>query len=318
MRVLVTGSGGFIASYVIPRLRDRGDDVSGIDLHPPAGMPYSSPIDITSWGELTQRLGLEKFDRVLHLAAIASPRDCEGDPARAFDVNVRGTYNVLRLAAQCDAKVIFASSAHVYGIPPAWAPTPERAPRKPQDPYTVTKILGEELCARFAESYQVPYVSLRLYNGYGPGQPLGYFIPDTIKQAREHGRITVRGARVTKDWLYITDMVNAIVAALTSPGFNGAVNIGSGQDTSLLDVAKIIGARMGVPVAPAADLEAWAKDEQDRIARGFPPYHPESFMRADVDLAKRMLPWEPKVSLEDGLHSTISAAVEERRVAASV
>ena len=119
------------------------------------------------------------------------------------------------------------------GIPPAWAPTPERAPRKPQDPYTVTKILGEELCARFAESYQVPYVSLRLYNGYGPGQPLGYFIPDTIKQAREHGRITVRGARVTKDWLYITDMVNAIVAALTSPGFNGAVNIGSGQDTSL-------------------------------------------------------------------------------------
>lgn len=295
MRVLVTGAAGFVASKVVPKLLERGDEVIGVDIE---DKPISAAFRNCRWVQvdITEPVFPKRvegpFDRVIHLAAMAAPRACEAQPGSAFDVNVRGTYEVLRFAVGRGAKVVFASSAHVYGIPPPYAPTREDAPLKPQDIYTSTKVAAEDLCRRFAESYNLLYIALRLYNGYGPGQPLGYFIPDMIDQVKMRRSIRVRGAAITKDWLYIDDMAEAVVLATASP-FIGALNVGSGQATSLLNVTEHIGERFGVPIEPVDD-----------------PSQPPSFMRADLDLVQRVLLWEPKVSLADGIARTIAAAVK--------
>lgn len=290
MQILVTGAAGFVASRVVPKLLERGDDVVGLDKEPRpaafAGCPWVRA-DIT---ELNfPGLVGGPFDRVVHLAAVAAPRECEARPGTAFNVNVRGTYEVLKLAEAWKAKLVLASSAHVYGIPPLHVPTQEDAPLKPQDTYTCSKVSAEDLCRRFFESYNLAYIALRLYNGYGPGQPSGYFIPDMIRQAKVRGEIQVRGATITKDWLYLDDMAEAVVRATQSP-FVGALNVGSGQATSLFNVAKHVGARLGVPVQAVDD-----------------PSRPPSFMQADLDRVRRMLSWEPKVSLEEGLDLTLAA-----------
>lgn len=305
MRVLVTGAAGFVASWVIPKLLASGHEVVGVDKEASPGLPAFNGCkwvraDITdpSLPGLVTGPFDSVFGRVIHLAAVAAPRECEARPRTAFDTNVRGTYEVLKLAVAWKAKVILASSAHVYGIPPAHVPTRESAPLKPQDTYTCSKLAAEDLCERFADSYGLDYIALRLYNGYGPGQPTGYFIPDTINQAKLRGEIQVRGATITKDWLYIDDMAEAVIHAMSS-SFMGAFNVGSGQATSLFDVAEHIGERLGVPVVAADD-----------------PSRPPSFMQADLDRVQRMLFWEPKVSLADGLDLTLAAVPGKRTVSA--
>lgn len=288
MRILVTGSAGFLGSHVILRLLARGDTVVGIDtaerVTGPADYQHAH-VDIT--GPAFHEYAAGPFDAVIHLAAIASPREAQANPTRAFDVNIRGTYEVCKLAVRHDAKLIFASSAHVYGIPPAFVPTEEDARLKPQDVYTATKIAAEELCRQFADGYGLKYIGLRLYNGYGPGQPRGYFIPDTIDQARRHGEIRVRSPGTTKDWIHIDDMAEAVVQACASR-YTGELNVGSGQDTSLLNVARVIGILLNVPVS--------AMPEDDPAP---------SYMRAGITLARRALAWTPTIPLEYGLHRLI-------------
>ena len=272
MRVLVTGSEGFIGRHLQKALRGAGHQVLARDL---PEMDITQPMPIPG-----------ALDAVIHLAAVASPNVCDRDPATAFAVNVLGTHNVLKLAMAAGAKrFILASSAHVYGISPKYLPTDERHPLWLQDTYTTTKILSEQLCNLFWENYGLSYAAIRLFNGYGPGQQLGYFIPDKIQQARA-GNFNLRGHQVTKDWVYIDDIIRAYVLAVESQ-FVGPINVGTGVETDLWTVANQVAKNIGVEVAIQHGASAPTR------------------MCADYCRAQRVLGWRPEVTLEEGLARTI-------------
>ena len=272
MRVLLTGSEGFIGKHVRAALETAGHSVV--------------PLDIALGVDITKPIGtVEGIDAVVHLAAMASPNECTADPSRAYDVNVNGTSNVLDMAVRSGAKkFVFSSSAHVYDIPPRFMPTDETHPLRLNNTYTTTKILGEQLCHLYWENHGLPYTTLRLFNAYGPGQARGFFIPDQVAKAKS-GAFSLLGFDITKDWVYIDDVAEAFILALESK-FVGAVNIGTGVETALGVIGDRVAAAFG------------------QVIRKLPSENPTR-MDADIARAKRILGWEPKVSLEEGLARTL-------------
>ena len=288
MRVLVTGAAGFLGQYVCFALEQVGHEVIRLDKIPPMPRNARHPADVVA--SITEPLPVVDIlnsDAVIHLAAMASPSFCDRNPGEAFKVNVQGTYNVLKLALESGAKkFVFSSSAHVYGISPKYLPTDETHPLQLLNTYTTTKILGEQLCQLFYENHGLSYTVLRLYNAYGPGQGPGYFIPDQIEKARI-GNFTLQGGNITKDWVYVDDVADAFVRAVES-AFVGPVNVGTGIETSLADIGRMIGTAYRVP------FDAYVGANPTR-------------MLCDNQRAKSVLGWVPKVSLEEGLDRTIKA-----------
>ena len=272
MKVLVTGANGFIGRHVTKAVREAGHDVLTLD----------SMGDVDIKADITLPLSkIEGLDAVIHLAAVSHPRDCDTNPSRAFDVNVNGTHQVLKMALESGAKkVVFSSSAHVYGVSPKYLPTNETHPVWLQNNYTLTKILGEQLCHLYYENHGLNYTVLRLYNAYGPGQMLGYFIPDQIAKA-EKGGFELRGSNVTKDWVYVEDAADAFVKAIDTR-FVGAINLGTGVETELSIIANVI-----------------AKTYKVNLL-SFPAAVPTR-MCADIGRAQRVLDWTPKVTIGEGL-----------------
>ena len=277
MKVLVTGSEGFLGKHVSQALKAKGHQVEGLDLAPTA--------DIVA--DITKVMPLMQVDAVVHLAAIASPNVCAVNPSQAFDANVQGTSQVLRLALESGAKkFVFSSSAHVYDIPPKYLPTDEVHPLRLNNTYTTTKLLGEQLCHLYFENHGLSYTTLRLFNAYGPGQALGYFIPDMMAKAKT-GEIELRGGETTKDWVYATDVAEAFCRAVESV-YVGPLNIGTGVETPLSEIARIIAADAGATL---------------RLVPS-PAY---TRMRADVRRAWRVLNWTPHVDIHGGLRATLGA-----------
>lgn len=285
MRVLVTGAAGFIGQHVCRLLKEQGHYVMGMDCQ----MPDKACFDAWFGADITTPLAvIPGLDAVIHLAAIASPRECEADPCRAYLVNVHGTWNVLQMALASGAKrVVFPSSAHVYGIPPRSLPTKEQSHLRPQSCYTTTKILAEELCRLYWMNYQQEYTILRLFNTYGPGQGLGYFVPDMLERAR-HGRIELWSPRTTKDFVYVTDVARAFMLAL-EPDQMGTFNVGSGEEISLSAVAEKIAQRCQVPL----------ETQDDGMS---------TRMCADISWTKEWLRWAPQISLDEGIDAVCQAA----------
>lgn len=299
MSVLVTGSLGFIGRRLMDALLKEGYTVKGVDQQSSFFQlsceefkkvkDYMLVYDICSKDGMDLLVeSMTDVDAVIHLAALAAPRIAESKPDETFRVNVYGTYNVLKVAKKLKAKrVVFASSAHVYGISPKYIPTDESHPLALHDTYTSSKILGERLCQLFYENHNLPYIALRQFNGYGPGQSLDYFIPATINQALQHSRIVLRGRRVTKDFVYVDDMVEAMIAAVESD-FVGALNVGTGAETSLETVATFIANKLDVPLEFA--------DSEDKGP---------TRMCCDPSRMERNLGWKAKTTLTEGLSKTI-------------
>ncbi len=288
---------GFLGRYIIPLLVEQGANVTGIDtrdgfakgnLKVMDGKVRLVESDITNFSSLQKVEG--DFDYIIHLAAIAAPRLCEENPSIAFDSNVHGTFNMLKYALRHHVKkVVFASTAHVYGISPKYMPTDERHPLALQDIYTTTKIMGESLCQLYYGNHNLAYITIRLFNSYGPGQSLDYFIPAMIAQAKT-GHVLLHGREITKDFVYVEDVADAYVKALSS-NYVGEINIGSGKQTSLETVARYIASSYG------AELK-FAETQSPG------PTH----MQSDISRARTILGWTPKTSLEDGLDKTIQSS----------
>ena len=309
MKILVTGAAGFIGRHLIPALLKEGYEVLPLDL---PDTIYSSGLffnrlrlmqeyngkfdlflgmDITDHS-LTQTLSNKlKFDAVIHLAAMAAPNIAEANPEITFRVNVQGTYNILQMAKAVKAKqMIFLSTAHVYGISPKYMPTDERHPLALQDTYTSSKIIGEQLCELFYQNHNIRYITLRLFNGYGPEQSTDYFIPAMLRKATYDNRIILKGQHITKDFVYIDDIIDAIIKALQHT-YVGPLNVGTGIENRLGDVAGII--------AKAFNVEL-IYDDSDR--RSGP-----TRMQCDPTRIKHVLNWEPKTFIVEGLEKTIEA-----------
>lgn len=306
MRALVTGGAGFIGSNLVDRLIADGHAVRVLDdistgfrenLDPGAELIEADVAD-----ESAVQRAVAGIDWVFHLAAHRSvPRSVER-PLDTDTANVHGTLIVLASAVQAGVqRVVYASSSSVYGGA-ASLPTSESAPLLPRSPYAVTKLTGEHYCRVFTELHGLDTVALRFFNVYGPRQrpdsPYAAVIPLFVDALRRGVRPTVYGdGGQSRDFTYIGDVVNALLAAATAPAAacsGKAYNIAGGHRSSLLDLLDVLGRILDVK--PDAD---------------FAPPRPGDVRHseADISAARNDLGFDPQVGFEDGLRRTVASAV---------
>lgn len=293
MRAIVTGGAGFIGSHVADALLARGDEVHVLDDlskgkrdNVPAGAELHVA-DIRSPDEVFDAV---RPDAVLHLAAQADVRVSVERPDYDADVNVLGTVRILEAARRHDAQVVFSSTGGaIYGE--CDGPAPEDAPRLPLAPYGTSKLAGEEYLATWNRLYGTGHVSLRFGNVYGPRQePHGEagVVAIFMGLLRDGGTPRIFGdGRQTRDYVYVGDVADAVLRALGRDG--GVYNVGTGVETSVLDLYDAIQRASGVEREP--ELAPARLGELQRSV-------------LDVSRAARDLGWSPRFALADGLGET--------------
>jgi nucleoside-diphosphate-sugar epimerase len=290
--VLVTGAAGFVGSHLCHRLAAEGARVTGADnlsfARPdrPDGSPPLVNADIRDAPGTKALMEAHAPDVVFHLAAIANPRTCKQDFGLAYDVNVTGTQNVFRFSPP-KARIVFISSAAVYGNP-EYLPIDEKHPRRGSDPYSVTKILGEDLATCYVRNYQRDIGIVRNFNTYGVGQTGDYIVPQLIRQALTERKMELWDPKTVRDLMYIDNTVEALLAVATSAE-KDPVNVGSGRSVTVGDLAKTIAARFGGDL-PILDLKKSAGGSSALVSNND---------------RLRSLGWTERVSFEEGIARTI-------------
>ena len=293
-RCLVTGGAGFISSHLVERLLDDGHTVTVLDNFSTGRMENLERVkdnlrlsihhvDVSHYAEVKQFF--ENVDWVFHLAALADIVPSIQQPLTYHKANVDGTVAVLEAARSARARrFVYAASSSCYGIPNEF-PTPETAPIRPMYPYALTKYLGEQYVLHWNKVYKLPCVSLRLFNVYGPrarttgayGAVFGVFLAQ--KLAGKPFTVVGDGTQ-TRDFTFVTDVVDAFVRAAESEVEGEVFNVGSGNTYSVNHLVSLLGGDVvHIPKRPG---------EPDRTF-------------ADIRKITQMLGWKPKVSLEDGV-----------------
>jgi UDP-glucuronate 4-epimerase len=300
-KVLITGGAGFIGSHVASALLARGDAVTVLDnfndFYDPAlkrenARGLRSAVIVTGDirdAALSARLFAEgEFDAVIHLAAMAGVRPSLLDPLHYVDVNVRGTMILLEeLKRRPKTRFVFASSSSVYG-------SNDKVPfaegddiHHPVSPYAATKRAGELVCYTHHHLYGIPTTCLRFFTVYGPRQRPEMAIHKFVKAAIEKKPIPFFGDGSTRrDYTYVDDIVDGVVRALDQCRGYEIYNLGESATTSLTELVGIVGEACGV--TPILDRQ---------------PMQPGDVLitYADVSKAKRMLGYDPKVPVREGI-----------------
>jgi UDP-glucose 4-epimerase len=300
MRTLVTGGAGFLGAALANCLVQGGHTVLALD-DLTAGDPrrLSSDVLLTR-GDVRDvpKLWtlLQGVDCVYHLAARVRVPESIHYPSDYNAVNVGGTVAVMEAMRDTGVRrVVFASSGALYGEQ-AHQPVGEGQLPNPNSPYGVSKVAAEYYLATLGALYNIETVSLRIFNAYGPGQdlPPSYppVIPQLLKQAQTGGSLVIFGEGTqTRDFVFLDDVVDALVAAATAIDVNRAViNISSGQEISINDLAACV-ARVS-----RKQISVLHNQGQDGGV---------SRLVGDVALAKNLLGWEPCTELEEGLRLTM-------------
>lgn len=310
-RALVTGVAGFIGSTLADRLLADGHEVVGVDSfedYYPRAMKAAnlaraseSPRFTLVEGNLLDlgapdkgcgcapllRRAIAESDHVYHLAAQAGVRASWGRSFRTYaENNVLATQLLLEECRHADVKkVVYASSSSVYGDSRE-LPLREDSACRPLSPYGVTKLAGEHLCGLYLSNFDVPTVSLRFFSVYGPRQRPDMAFHRFIRALLSDQEIAVFGdGEQTRDFTYVDDIVNGVMAATDAP--EGLVlNLGGGSRISLLDALRAIEEATGIPMRPRLQAR-----EAGDVRHTW----------ADVTRAHRMLAFEPKTSLVEGL-----------------
>jgi len=303
---LVTGGAGFIGSNLIRRLYygHTCSEVYVID------NLYSGSLDniinlleeesIKFYNiDLSCNKHLNKVfprdtDVVFHLAAVTGLEEVEKDPITAFKSNVIATMNILDTAVKYGVNtIIYASSAAVYGEPHN-LPVSEGHKANPTNLYGYMKYLGEMLLNHYYIKYGLNTIILRYFNVYGPrmrGGPYASVIHNFITSLSKNLRPVIFGdGRQTRDFIYVDDVVEASIRSMELEGFN-ILNIGSGVETSILDLLNIISSILGYK-----DVNPIYKPRRR---------HEIYRIKADISKARAILNWSPKVSLKEGVRKTI-------------
>jgi UDP-glucose 4-epimerase len=302
-QVVVTGGAGFIGSNLCRALLENGAKVTAFD------NLYSGKIefieDLVDKGlnfiqeDIRDQAILEEATKncevIFHLAAQTSVPFSMENPKEDCEINVVGTVNALEAAKKAGARVVFASSAAVYGNPEK-RPTPETYLTHPVAFYGLTKLLGENYCRFYQETYGLKVVMFRIFNVYGPDCHGAIY--DFLNKLRKNPKkLEVLGTgKQSRDFVYISDMVDALIKAATSPAAPGEVfNIGTGTTTSVAELAKMIVNILGLKDVDIyfTGGQAWAGDMDITLA--------------DNSKVKSTLQWKPQVALDEGLKKLISS-----------
>ena len=293
-KVVVTGGAGFIGSHMVDLLVKEGYEVTIIDnlvngrldnIEHHKGKVKFVHVDISEY-ETPLEEYFENVDYVFHYAALADIVPSITNPIKYHKANVDGTIRVLEAARKSKnlKKFVYAASSSCYGIPDIY-PTPETSPIKPEYPYAHTKTVGEQYVMHWGEVYDMPVVSMRFFNVFGVrhrtsgtyGAVFGVF----LAQLLNNKPLTIVGdGEQTRDFTYVTDIVEACYMASQSAISGEIFNVGSDNTYSINYLVELLGGeKVYIPKRPG---------------------EPESTY-ADISKIKRMLGWQPKVSFEEGV-----------------
>jgi len=309
MRCLVTGGAGFIGSNLVDALLSRGDEVTVVDdlstgrranLDPAlAAGAELVELDIREAEALARLFAEKRPETVFHLAAQIDVRKSLADPFFDASINVGGTANVLEAArgADCGRVVFVSTGGAIYGEGEGQrVPLSEDAPIAPLSAYGQSKFAGEGYLALYERLYGLSGVSLRLGNVYGPRQdPLGEagVIAIFCGVLKEGGRPTVFGdGTQTRDYIYVGDVVSAALAAAASE-VTGAINVGTGRETTVLELVDSL-RKLSGDESFEAELAPPRTGEVQRIS-------------IDPTRAERELSWKATVDLDEGLRLTLDS-----------
>jgi NAD dependent epimerase/dehydratase len=242
------------------------------------------------------RAAMTGTEVVFHLAAlIAIPYSYQA-PASYVRTNVNGTLNVLQAAHELGVgRVVHTSTSEVYGTA-RYVPIDEAHPLQGQSPYSASKIGADKMAEAFACSFEVPVVTVRPFNTFGPRQSARAVIPTIITQCLTGSTVRLGSLTPTRDLNFVSDTVDGFVKAAVAPNAVGqTINLGSGREISVGDLAKLIGELAGRPVVVECD--------PDRLR---PTGSEVERLLADNRRAKELLDWSPTIGLEEGLRRTIA------------
>lgn len=303
--VVVTGAGGFIGSHLTEKLVEMGAKTR-------AFVHYNSS---NSWGWLDEsplkgdmqvilgdvrdpdslKRAIKGADVVFHLAALIGIPYSYHAPLSYVRTNIEGTLNVLQLSANYGVKrVVSTSTSEVYGTA-RYVPIDEKHPLQGQSPYSASKIGADKIAESFYCSFGVPMTILRPFNTFGPRQSTRAVIPTIITQCLTKGEIRLGNLNPTRDLNFVTNTVDGFIKVAEIPASIGqTLNIGSGREISIGDLARLIAKMVGKNVTVIHEEERM-RPEKSEVGR----------LLANASAAREVLSWEPKVSLEEGLKITI-------------
>lgn len=248
MKIAVSGSEGFIGSYLVRELRTHLDiEIISMDL--------INGFDICDWDQIKD----VKADIYIHLANKSFVPDSYNSPREFYDVNINSTLNILELARINKAKVIYLSS-YVYGHP-IYLPIDEKHPVKAFNPYAQTKVICEEMCEGYSRDFYVPIIVFRPFNIFGHSQNDSFLIPTIIKKMID-GKVDIKDIRPKRDYIHVLDVVSAIVHMLEYKPVNNyeVYNLGSGISYSVSEVIETISRCMNKDI-PVESLNEFRPNE---------------------------------------------------------
>ena len=305
--VLVTGAGGFIGSHLTEHLVELGVNVK-------AFVRYNSRND---WG-LLELLPKEKLDEIkvimgdlkdadavrhatknidiiFHLGSLIAIPYSYLHPRETIETNILGALNILMAAKENSIeKIIHTSTSEVYGTA-RYVPIDEEHPLQGQSPYSASKIGADKIAESFYRSFDLPIAIIRPFNTYGPRQSARAVIPTIITQVLTNEKIFLGSLHPTRDYTYVKDVVEGFIKVAESPKSVGEViNIGSNFEISIGDLANKIISLIGKNAEIITD-SARVRPQDSEVER----------LWCDNTKSKKILKWEPKISLDDGLKKTI-------------
>jgi len=291
---IVTGGAGFIGSHLTKHLIKKGHNVSVIDslrrgsfdnLKEVKDKIDFHEIDILDYDKMKNVA--KNVDGIFHQAALGSVPDSFKQPEEYHRVNALGTENVLKLAKEFGCKVVYASSSSVYGNQEKF-PIKEDAEKKPLNPYGKSKLDCEQFAKKYAD-LGVKVIGLRYFNVFGIGQNLNYagVIPKFIERLVQHKSPIIYGdGNQLRNYIFVDDVVEANMLAFESKIKHEFINIATGDMISVKELADVMIRLSGLSIEPIYEQAREGDIEKSQ---------------ADISLAKKLLDWEPKITLEEGL-----------------
>lgn len=306
-KILVTGAGGFIGSHLTEALLEKGAQVTAfVRYNSRSDFGFLNDLSVHNSNNLRIFQGdlrdlpsvmnaVEDQEVIFHLGAMIAIPYSYLNPWDAFETNVKGTLNVLTSAMNSNVKkIINTSTSETYGTA-QYTPIDEKHPMQGQSPYSASKIAADKFVESFISSYDLPVTTIRPFNTYGPRQSARAVIPTIISQVLSHEVLTLGSLSPTRDFTFVKDTVRGFIMLAENEGSIGEVfNVGSGQEISIGDIANKIISLTGKNIEISED--------KDRVR----PSKSEVYqLICDNTKSKKILSWEPKYSLEEGLEITI-------------
>jgi UDP-glucose 4-epimerase len=316
-KVLVTGGAGFIGSRTVDELIVHGAEEIVVIDDMIRGRPENLSSALASGrvrlirGDICNselvRTQLEGADLIFHLAALRITQ-CAAEPRRAVQVMVDATYDLLELCVAAGVrKVVMASSASVYGMASSFPTGEAHPPYANRTLYGVAKSFGEGLLRAFKEMYGLDYVALRYFNAYGPRMDIHGRYTEVLIRWMERAEaglapVVFGDGSETMDMVHVDDIARANLLAAVSPATDVAINVGSGTETSLAELARRLAEAMG---------------REDLVPIHEPPraVNPVPKRLADLRLARELIGYAPTVPLDHGLGELVAWWRSERRSA---